>query len=138
MIAQGAHDVAEMITTGPQPDIRGRVNTLLAEIEALNNQIDTMIIQQSQAPASVQNRYNRMIREAGQKLEILENNLVQAQAQLENTDEHYSRVQAFDEILAEGLDNFWKNSSREINQRLRRALGKHRFVVRNAEIIDIR
>jgi hypothetical protein len=117
-------------------DHQARADQIQQEIDELNKQINTLIMQQASAPLAVQGNYTTLIAQAAERMEALKRAHLEAVAMV--SDEVSSqRTAATEAIQAQG-EAFWNSPSTVINQTLHRALGKARFYVREGEIIDAR
>jgi hypothetical protein len=115
-----------------------RVEALKAEIEDLKRQISVMINKQAaEKNAIVAEIYTQQIAEAGERLQILQRNLAQAQTSIESPSQIQARKMAFNEIVQVGVDAFWKQDPKCINQVLHRLFGQTRLVVQGGEIIGL-
>lgn len=137
-IEDNRSDLAAFATPQTIDDPRTRIDALEAEIRALNDEIATMITQQSKAPAVVQEHYARLITEAGARLDVLKANLAESRTAVPSPEHARARQHALAEIQTMGLETFWQLNGREINQRLYAALGKHRFTARDGHIVGIK
>lgn len=109
-----------------------------AERDHLHKQIERLIMEQASAPESIQAIYRQQLQALADRLTILDNELhrLTHQAQAEET---LAEVQTLtlDEIRTMTLDAFWALPEREINQRLRILLGKHRLVADHGQICGV-
>jgi DNA invertase Pin-like site-specific DNA recombinase len=112
-------------------DLRHKIVRLKAEIDAL-------IVSQAKAPENVRDRYTRLIEQASGRLTRLENDLRQAESAIEPPAVKRARQLAYDQVTRIGLESFWQLPPQEINEILHRFMGRHRFVVQDGAIIDIR
>lgn len=129
-------DVAEMIRL-PENSVDGQIAAIDKDIQKTRKQLDTLIIRQSKASEAAQERYQVQIDALAEHLQLLEDQRLELQAKTESPESAQIRQQGFAEITDLG-DNFWSQDARVINQSLHRALGKHRFVVLNGQIIDVK
>lgn len=132
---QGLYDAAEMVATAPHHDLQSQIERITKEINSLDKRIDTMILRQSTAPLAVADRYAGQIETASKQLETLKLSRQKLQAEFMKVSDPV-RAQTFRDMLDMGLENFWQQDSRVINQTLHKAIGQHRFIVLNGEIVD--
>lgn len=138
-LAQGQPDLAPLLRIDSEESKHARRRDLLkVEITALQAQIDRVIIAQSTAPANVYDNYTRQIEQFSQRLTTLEGDLKRTEAQLEPPIVSRGRFQAYEQLSELRLERFWKLPAHEINQILHRVMGKHRFVVEEGLITDVR
>jgi len=137
MAERHLNDVSEMVINPKRYVVTTRIESLKQELDALEQEIDVMIIEQSKAPIAVRERYQRLIVEADERRATLKGLLASAMTDIDSVSETESRRLAFDEMMHLG-DRFWELETRQINQVLHRVMGRIRFVVRNGRIIDVR
>lgn len=115
-----------------------RIDVLKSEIEDLKRQISVMINKQAaEKNPTVVEIYTQQIAEAGDRLQILQRNLAQAQSSIESPSQIQARRMAFNEIVQVGIEAFWKQDPKRINQVLHRLFGQTRLVVRGGKIIGL-
>ncbi len=138
-LAQNAPDLTPFLQ-GESESYRQqtRAEQLRGEIAALRLQIDRLITSQSQAPNNIYEQYTRQIEQASGKLALLEGDLQRTEAVLEPPIVTMGREMAYTDLSQRGLQAFWGQAPREINQAMHRIMGKHRFAVQDGEIIGIR
>lgn len=117
----------------------GAATGLEAEFAALSTRLDTLITEQSSAPAIAQPRYRQQIETVSRRMEAIQRELDSLHsARQRNTREYNQRVTAIDELRAVALPIFWQQPTRRINQVLKMVLGNLRIVVLNKEILGLR
>jgi hypothetical protein len=82
--------------------------------------------------------YRAQIEKVGEQLERANEDLLTMQRKIE--EEQYinrEEVRTVEELRKLTLECFWKLPDREINQWLRRLMGKRRFVVVDRKIVDV-
>ena len=98
------------------------------QINAVQNEIRAMIVQQSKAPDNLQGMYNESIADAGDRLEILETRQSSIENQAVNSSAiHRQQKRAMQKLEGYG-DKFWEQSDNEINQGLYETLGIFRLI----------
>lgn len=139
LLAQDTFDFV-LLTSGADSAQRSRqdADSLTVEINKLRGEIDTMIVRQSKAPANVQDNYARQIDRASERLAVLESNLKQTVSSVESPVIERGRTLAYERLQASGLAALWELPAGEINQLLHALMGKHRFIVSDGEIIEVR
>ncbi|MCC7449194.1 MAG: recombinase zinc beta ribbon domain-containing protein, partial [Anaerolineae bacterium] len=136
LLARRTWDVTALLPK--RQALHTRITDLQQEIAAVETQVQTMIMQQAKAPEAVQEYYTALIAKEADRLSVLKRNLEKALAQDESPAGQDTRKHAFHELEALGLERFWQQDNRTINQFLHRLMGKTRFVVRNGAIEDIK
>lgn len=106
--------------------------------DKLKEQVLVLIHEQSNAPQAVQDLYRQQIIALSTQLESVEETISTIERQIE-ADEYMSReeIRTLEELKQLTLDCFWRLPDREINQWLRRLMGKRKFVVMDREIVDV-
>lgn len=118
------------------PDPAARIDALVKEIEATEDQIRRLIGKQAAAPDSVSTLYDEQISAFGEQLKILKVNLNEAQRQSYQHDTAGAQLAA-DELIAMGVEDFWKQDDTRINQLLHRLFGMRRLMMKDNAIIGV-
>jgi hypothetical protein len=132
-----------------QPDIIAIVETsatkgadeaqaIQSDIDSLTAEITALVALQRKASALVQEDYARQIEALAQRREILKARLAAVQDTVEPVAMIEARHLAYETLSAMGLNEFWRQESRQINQMLHALLGRARFIVDKGKIIDLR
>lgn len=114
-----------------------RLNLLQADIAALDQQIDALIMLQAAAVPAAQSAYQRRIDAAAEQADLLRAQLTTAERR--QAAQQYQREQfaAALKTLSGIMAGFWTLPEPAINQHLHRLLGSRRFVVRDGRIAGI-
>lgn len=114
----------------------GHVEALRAEIAKLDAQARVLIREQSSAAEAVQPIYRDELEKIGDQLLILRERLatVEYEAAKEQQQEAVSKV-TVEQMATIGVDNFWKQESRVVNQMLHKLLGRNKIVVLGHEVV---
>jgi hypothetical protein len=129
---------AQLNISARNQDHSQRIEMLALEIDDLKRQIGVMISKQAiEQNPTVAEIYTQQIGGAGERLQILHRNLAQAQSSIESPSQIQARKMAFNEIVQVGVDVFWKQDPKRINQVLHRLFGQTRLVVKAGEIIGL-
>lgn len=123
----------------PHHDAVLRADSLRAELAGLEAQIDRLLSGQMQAPENLQPFYAERLAGESARLDALRAALRRAESEVEPPAVRAERVVAYDDLISmaqEKLDRLW-DDPRRANQLLHRLLGRHRFVVRDGEIVDL-
>lgn len=135
MLEAGTPDV---FMDEPPPDGSVRLEQLEAEISSVERQTRNLIQLQAQADEAVRSLYDAEIQQAAERLKILRNVLVDARHLTQSTEQsRRQRQQAYDDIYRLGLDGFWQQDSRSINQQLHMLTGDRRFVAWDGKIVGV-
>ena len=94
-----------------------------------------LIAKQSTAPASLADMYDAEIDRLGQQLKILQDE--RALAVAETPRERPEQKQAVSDLRKMGLDQFWLQDDRTINQMLHQLFGQYRLLVYEGQIIGL-
>ena len=136
----------ELLVTGANPDIfrrdenqnddASRLKHLQSEQRTLEDKMNVLITELAGAPEAARPHYRKRIESLSIQLERVSEDVYTLQYKLEE-DEYRSREEerTIDELKSLTLECFWNLPDREINQWLRRLLGKRKFVIMNREII---
>lgn len=106
--------------------------------EKLEAQILVLIGELSNAHETAQNLFRKQIENYSVELEIVADNLNKLERKLEE-DDYISReeIRTLDELKSLTLDCFWRLPDREINQWLRRLMGRRKFVIQDRKLVDV-
>lgn len=138
LLAEDSPDVTRLLSGNEEVDQRRRqIEQVRSQIVATNRRINRLIQRQADAPDNVADNYARQIEQAAQQLTGLENTLKQLESTMESPSAQKARQAAYDQIRRMGPEAFWLCQPYEINQILHELMGKHRFVVKDGEIIGI-
>lgn len=115
-----------------------RIKELKERQVKLEAQILALIQEQASAPETARALYRQQIEQYSMQLERVNEDLLNLQRKLEET-EYRSReeIRTVEELKSLTLECFWNLPDREINQWLRRLMGKRKFVVLDREIVDV-
>lgn len=117
-------------------DSTRRLVALESDIQAIEQQLDRLIFEQSLQPDGAQPRYRAAITQLTERLAILQADALatrtKAAVSLQDTER---QTLALNDIRALTLAAFWRLSDREINQYLHRLLGSRHLVILDREII---
>lgn len=110
-----------------------------AEIATVEQQIATLITEQSLASAAAQPLYRQRVELLAEQLNILKTRSLELKhAVLTEQKQTANQARALEEIRAMTLEAFWQLPDRQINQYLKRLLGRNRFVIYDRQIVDLR
>ncbi|MCC7451684.1 MAG: recombinase family protein [Anaerolineae bacterium] len=117
-----------------------RLDSMRKDIQALQGRIEKMILDKAEADAdNVREMYTRLINESGSRLAILqaayENEVRAGQSEDAQTRQQRS---AIEELQQRGVQYILQSSPVEINQFMRRLLGKYRLAVREGKIVGLK
>lgn len=108
------------------------------EITTVERQIDTLIGEQSLAPANVQQRYRERVEKLSERLDMLHTRANTLKREVAaNETERRVEERAVGEINALTLERLWKLPDRQINQLLKRLLGPRKLVIRDKLIVGV-
>lgn len=139
LVAQNSSDLTPLTSVKNETtQQRQRAIDLHSEIHSLNAEIDNMIVKESKAPDNIRDKYATQIKHASERLSTLEKELKHTESTLESPSVLRTRQTVYSELVSMGLNSFWQLAPHEINQRLHKLLGKHRFMVDTGEIIELR
>jgi hypothetical protein len=119
-----------------------QVETELAQIErrinALEHQIEGMIVNQATAPEAIRPIYDKQIARAADELD----KATQRRSALMMADARYSHAlhtqrATYQELKERGVEWFWQQSDRWINQTLHKLFGAARLVSRDKQIVSV-
>lgn len=115
-----------------------KLSELKLRKEKLESQILVLIHEQSNAHQAVQALYRQQIENLSSQLEAVTEATSKLERKLEE-DDYLSReeVRTIAELKSLTLDCFWRLPDREINQWLRRLMGRRKFVVLNRELVEV-
>lgn len=110
-----------------------------AEIATVDQQIMTLITEQSLASAAAQPLYRQRVETLAEQLNNLKHRALELKhAVLAEKKQTISRTRALEEIRGMTLAAFWELPDRQINQYLKRIMGRNRFVIYDRQVVDIR
>jgi hypothetical protein len=116
-------------------DTEARMQSLKAEIAAIEGQIRNLIVKQADAPASTGHLYDDEINIRGQRLVYLQDQLRQAETITAAASAAILSPQiAYDQIAKMGVDGFWELDQKRQNQLLHAIMGKRRLVILERQI----
>lgn len=131
-----APDVDTVLSPAFDTDVSA---TLETEFAALSARLDTLIIEQSSAPAIAQPRYRQQIEQLSRRMEIIQHELHSLHsAKRRNELEHQQRGSAVESLRLLTLPEFWQQPTRKINQTLKKLLGGLRIAVRDKVVLGLR
>lgn len=116
-----------------------RVQSLRSQAETLERKLGNLIDEQSNATNNAtREMYRRQIERVGEQLERVNEELLTLERKLDE-EQYISReeVRTIQELRKLTLECFWKLPEREINQWLKRLMGKRRFVIIGRKIVDV-
>jgi hypothetical protein len=116
-----------------------QIKTLTAQVNLLENKLGNLIDEQSNATNNAaREMYRKQIERTGAQLDQANEDLIGLQRKLD--EEQYinrEEVRTVEELRSLTLECFWKLPDREINQWLRRLMGKRKFVVVSQQIVAV-
>ncbi|GAB5492422.1 MAG: hypothetical protein Phog2KO_26370 [Phototrophicaceae bacterium] len=142
-------ELLEQLVAGINPEIfslqddnsdhySNKLKKLKKERDSLQQKILVLISEQSNAPIVARDLYRQQIETQSNRLDHVANDIQKLERSIEE-EGYVSReeVRTLDELRRLTLDCFWRLPDREINQWLRRLMGKRKFVVMDREIIGV-
>lgn len=142
-------ELLEQLVAGVNPEIfslqddnsdhySNKLKQLKKERDSLQQKILVLISEQSNAPIVARDLYRQQIETQSNRLDHVANDIQKLERTIEE-EGYVSReeVRTLEELRRLTLDCFWRLPDREINQWLRRLMGKRKFVVMDREIIGV-
>ncbi len=136
LIALGSPDLLA-VTDDRTDNAMKQIQGLRREIAETEAYIGELIIQQGKASTAIQHIYTQKIEEAASRLEILKHNLAVLQRDVESPSVAAARQQAYEDLVEMGLDGFWNQDARRINQMLHRIFGRRRLIVDQGKVAGL-
>lgn len=110
---------------------------LESEIEQVTSEIRQWAREQVRAKPAVQEVYQQLIDQAGERLEILQREASELRQRQPSQAVARSQQSAIDRLSRLTLDRLWALSTREIHQVLQAVFGDTRILVRDGECIEL-
>jgi DNA invertase Pin-like site-specific DNA recombinase len=116
-----------------------KLESLKRQVDLLENKLANLIDEQSNAANNTtREMYRKQIEITGEHLERENEELLGLQRKLdENLHISHEETRTVKELRKLTLECFWKLPDREINQWLRRLMGKRKFVIVSQKIVDV-
>lgn len=130
-------DWTSLYATPASDDTADRLAALEAEIADTRARVTQLIVKQSTMPAVLADSYDTQIRALGETLEALQHESVRLRKALLEAAPRPAQTRTLGDIKALGMEAFWGQDDREINQWLSRLMGNLRFVIRGGEVIGV-
>ncbi len=114
-----------------------RTDLIRQELADLEDQVQRLVLKQATAPGNLSHIYDAEVRRLGERHVILKNQIEQAFYQEQRA--HVEQVEeglVLGELRELGLEAFWQQPDRAINQMLHQLFGEKRLVVIDGEILN--
>ncbi len=122
-----------------RPDDQAQITVTRRDLDRLSKQLSGLIDKQTEPELaqSAQDVYTRKIIEIGRRIDALKQQLRNLEQISVSPVQVATMHRAYAELCAMGLEQFWLQESRVINQLLHRLMGNKRFVVGHRTLIGI-
>jgi hypothetical protein len=137
VIDEQSADAFSEIEQSERPE--ARLTLLNSEIAVIQSQLATLIREQSRAPESIQPHYRAEISNLDEQLRIKQAARLNLQQQASRNEQTIAVQQsAVEKLTRLGIEGFWRQDSRVINQLLHQLMGQSRLIINGGHITRLR